>query len=87
MVTASEWNDVAIAQINTTGKALQQRCDDRRSSTIEIYYKRREEDSSFAGKSFTKKGSPERDPSPMAVSLSMGSKRGAARLHHFQAHS
>ena len=67
---------VAMGQINTTGKALQQRCDNGRSSTIERCYKGREEDCSpisedcrFAGESFTKEGSLERDPSLVAVSL------------------
>jgi len=56
-------------------KALQQRCDDRRTSMIERYYNGREEDCSpisedarFTGESFTKEGSPTRDPSSMAVS-------------------
>ena len=68
--------DAAIGQINTIGKALQQQCDDRKTSTIERYYKGREEDCSpisedsrFAGESFTKEGSLERDPSLVAVSL------------------
>jgi len=75
------------------GKALQQRCDDRRINTIEKCHKGREEDCSllsedsrFTGESFTKEGSPERDPSPLAVSPSMRSKRGAARLHPFWSH-
>jgi len=57
------------------GKELQQGCNDRRTSTIERCYKGREEDCSpvsedsrFTGESFTKEGSPERDPSPVAVS-------------------
>ena len=76
------------------GKALQQRCDDKRTDTIERCYKGREEehlpiseDSRFTRESFTKKGSPERDPSPVAVSPSMGSKKGAARLLPFWSHS
>jgi len=66
---------VAIGQINTMGKALQQRCDDGRTNTIERCYKGREEDcspisedSKYAGESFTKEESPTRDPSPLAVS-------------------
>ena len=66
---------VAIGQINTMGKVLQQRCDDKRTGTIERFYKVREEDCSpisedarFTGESFTKEGSPTRDPSSMAVS-------------------
>lgn len=65
---------VAIGQINTTGKALQQRCDDKKASTMEKCYKGREEVCSsvsnfrFAGESFTKVGLSERDPSPVAVS-------------------
>jgi len=62
---------VAIGQISTMGKALQQRCDDRRTGTIERCCKGREEDCSpvsedsrFAGESFTKEGSPRRDPFP-----------------------
>ena len=65
----------AIGQINTMGKALQQRCDDRRTRMRERCYKGREEDCSpgsedsrFAGESLTKDRSPERDPSPVAVS-------------------
>jgi len=57
------------------GKALQQMCDDGRTDTIERHCKRREEDCShisedsrFTGESFTKEGSPERDPFPVAVS-------------------
>ncbi len=66
---------VAIGQINTMGKALQQRCDGGRTSTIERCYKGREEDCSpisedsrFTWESFTKEGPPEKDPSPVAVS-------------------
>ena len=66
---------VATEQTNTRGKALQQRRDNKRTSTIERCYKGREEnyspvseDSRFAGENFTKEGSPERDPSPVAVS-------------------
>ena len=69
------WPRVAIRQINTKGKALQQGCDYRRISTIERCYKGREEDclpvsadSRFAEQCFTKEGSPGRDPSPGAVS-------------------
>ena len=58
----------AFGQINTMGKALQQRCDDR-TGTIEMYYKKREEDCSpvsedyrFAGESSTKERPPETDP-------------------------
>ena len=65
----------ATGQINTMGKALQHRCDDGRTGMIESCYKGREEDCSpisedcrFAGENFTKEGSPERDPSPVAVS-------------------
>jgi len=56
------------------GKALQQRCDNRRTSTIGRSYKGREEDCSpvsedsrLAGENLIKEGSPERDPSPVAV--------------------
>ena len=66
---------VAIGQTNTMGKVLQQRCDDKRTGIIERYYKGREEDwstvsedSRFTEESFTKEGSPTRDPSPVAVS-------------------
>ena len=38
-------------------------------------------------KDSTRKGSPTRDPSPVAVSPLMGSKRGAAGLHPFPSHS
>jgi len=62
---------VAIGQINTMGKELQQRCDDGRTSMIERCYNGREEycapvseDSKFAEKSFSKEGSPESNPSP-----------------------
>jgi len=57
------------------GKALEQKCDDRRTGTREKCYKGREEDcspiseeSKFAGESFTKERSPTRDPSPATVS-------------------
>lgn len=66
---------IGIGQINTTGKVLQQRCNDRRTSTIERHYVRRKEDcppvsedSRPAGESFTKERSPRKEPSPMAVS-------------------
>lgn len=66
---------VAIEQINMTGKTLQQKCDDGRTSKIGRCYKRRDKNCSpisenfrFTRKSFTKKGSPERDPPPVAVS-------------------
>jgi len=52
------------------GNALQQRCDDESTSTQERSYKGREEDhppasedSRFTGGSFTKEGSPKREPS------------------------
>ena len=84
----------AIGQINTMRKALQQRCDNKRTGMIERYYKGREEDClpvsencRFIGKSFTKEKSPERELSPVAVSPYMGSKRGVARLHPFWLHS
>jgi len=60
---------VAIEQNNTVGKVLQQRCDNKRTGTIERCYEGSEdclpvsEDSRFVGESFTKEGSPERDPS------------------------
>ena len=38
-------------------------------------------------KDSTRKGSPTRDPSPVAISPLMGSKRGAAGLHPFPSHS
>ena len=57
------------------GKALQQKPNARRTSTIERYYKGQEddcspvsEDSRFARESFTKEGSPERDLSLLALS-------------------
>jgi len=66
---------VAIGQINTMGKALSQRCDDRRTGTVGRCHKGREEacspiseDSRFTEESLTKEGSPERDPFPVAVS-------------------
>jgi len=66
---------VAIGQISSMGKALQQRYDDGRTSTIERCYKGREKDCSpisedrrFTGVAFTMEGAPERDPSPVAVS-------------------
>jgi len=65
---------VVIGQINTVGKALQQRCDDKKTGTIERCSKGMEdcspisEDSRLAGESFTKEGSPTRDPSLVAVS-------------------
>lgn len=55
-------------------KVLQQRCDDRRTSMIEMSYKTEEdcspisEDPRFAGESFTKTRSSERKPSSVAVS-------------------
>jgi len=56
-------------------KVLQQRCDDRRTGRIERRCKGKEKDCSpiseesrFAVESFTKEGSPKRDPSPEAVS-------------------
>jgi len=56
-------------------KALQQRCDDRRTSMIERYYKGREEDCSpisedsrFAGESFTKDRSTKINTTSVAVS-------------------
>jgi len=71
----TSWATVAIGQINTMGKVLQQRYDDGRTGTIERCYKGREEDHSpipedarFAGESFTKKGSPTRAPSLVTVS-------------------
>ena len=67
-------------------KVFHQRGNDRRISTIERCYKGKEEDCSpvsedsrFTRESTTK----ERDPSPVEVSPSMGTKRGAARLHPF----
>ena len=69
------WVLVAIEQTNTRGKALQQRRDNKRTSTIERCYKGREEnyspvseDSRFAGENFTKEGSPERAPSSGRIS-------------------
>jgi len=49
------------------GKALQQRSDNERTGTIERCSPV-SEDSMFTGESFTKEGSPERDPSSVAVS-------------------
>jgi len=84
---------VAIRQINTMGKAIQERCDDRRTSTIERCCKGREgdcspvpEDSRFTRETFTKKGSPERNPSLVAVSPKMRSTRGATWRHPFWSH-
>jgi len=66
---------VAIGQVNTMGKALQEKCIDGRTSMIARCYKGREEDCSpvledsrFPGESFTEKGSPEKELSPVAVS-------------------
>ena len=66
---------VAIGQISTVGKALQQRHDDGRTSTIERCCKGKEEDCSpeledslFAEENFTKEESPEEEPYPGAVS-------------------
>lgn len=66
---------VALGQIEMMGKELQQRCDDRRTGMIERCYTGREEDctpisrdSRFAGENFTRKDTPERDLSPVAVS-------------------
>lgn len=55
-------------------KVLQQRCDDRRTSMIEMSYKTEQdcspisEDPRLKGESFTNEKSPERDPSLVAVS-------------------
>jgi len=58
------------------GKALQQRCDDKRTGIIERCYKKKKEEdcspvsegSRFAGEKFTKDGLPGKKPSPVAVS-------------------
>ena len=77
---------VAIEQISTMGKVLQQRCDDNRTGTIERCYEGRKEDCSpvsedsrSAGEGFTKEGFPTTNPSPAAVSPSVRSERGAPR--------
>jgi len=44
------------------------------------------EDSTFAGKSLTKEEFPQRDPSLLAISPYMRSKRGGARLHPLRSH-
>lgn len=65
---------VTFGQMNTMAKSLQQRCDDRRTDMTEMCYKEREKhspvakDSRFAVESFTKEGSLERAPFPVAVS-------------------
>jgi len=57
---------VVIGQMNTMGKVLQQKCNDKRTGTIESCYQGRgegcspvSEDSRFAGESSTNEGSPE----------------------------
>lgn len=74
-ILQSTWKSVAIGQINMIRKVLQQRCDNRKTSTIKRYYKRREEDCSptsidsrFTGKSLTKEELPEKEPSALVVS-------------------
>ena len=53
------------------GKALQQRCDDGRTSTIERCYKKREDYTPISEDSrFTKKASPERNLQKKILSLS-----------------
>jgi len=56
-------------------KVLQLRYNNRRITTIEIYYKGKKEnylplseDSRFTGESSTRKESPEKEPPPVAVS-------------------
>ena len=71
---------IAIGQINMVGKVLHQ----RRTDVVERCYKGREEDCRFVEKSFTTKRSPIRHSSPVEVSPSVRSKRGATRLHPFQ---
>lgn len=68
-------NTVAIGQINTIGKVLQQGCNDGRTRTTERCYKEREEDHSPVSEDFRitresciKEGSPEKDSSPPVVS-------------------
>jgi len=85
---------VAIGQINTMGKALQQRCDDRRTRMRERCYKGREEDCSpgsedsrFRGGSFTKEGPSTRDPSSGADSPSMRSERRSPSSHTPSSHT
>jgi len=58
---------IATGQTNMMRNALQQRCEDERTSMIERCYKEREEhcspvskDSRFARESFTKEGTPEK---------------------------
>ena len=85
---------VAIGHINMMGKALQQRADDRRTSTKQRCYKRREkgcspltEDSRFRGGSFTKEGPSTRDPSSGADSPSMRSERRSPSSHTPSSHT
>jgi len=66
---------VATGQINTMGRALQQKRDNRGTRTIQKCYRERKEDyspvsedSRLTGESFTKEESPTRDPSQVAVS-------------------
>jgi len=66
-VSESIFYTVALGQINTMRKALQQRCNGRKTSIIDQCYKGREEDCSpvskdsrFAGESFTKMRSPKK---------------------------
>lgn len=58
-----KYNAAAISQINTVGKALQQKCNDKRTSTIEKYYKENEEAYStvLEDSRFTEKTSLRRD--------------------------
>lgn len=58
-----------------TEKEFQQKCDDAKTNITERYYKERKkdclpisEDSRFTRKNFTKKRSPEKEPSPVALS-------------------
>lgn len=64
-----------IGQVSIMGKALQQMCSDRKTNTNKRYYSTKKEkdrsriseDSRFT-EHFTNKETPERNPSPMAVS-------------------
>lgn len=66
---------VAIRQITAIEKTLQQRCNNKRTRTMERCYKGRKEDwspipedSRFAKESFSKENPPEKNPSLVAIS-------------------
>jgi len=71
-----------------------QRCNDGRINTIDSCCKEMEEDclpisedSRFTGERLHQGEISKRDPSSVALSPYMGSKRGAARLHPYWSHS